>query len=130
MKKISLIPVVSVCLGIASVLTLTGCWAVAGGAGAGTVAYIDGSVGAPVDATLSKTQKAALKAMDDLKYTVISQNEDAQYAEIIARNAKDEKIKVAMEFVSDASTKIEIRVGVFGDQELSLQILEKIKKHL
>ena len=46
------------------------------------------------------------------------------------RNAKDERITITLTRVTTNSTKVQIRVGVLGDEELSRAILDAIKKHL
>lgn len=131
MKKPLIIAFAIASLSAISLFSLTGCWAAVGaGAGGGTVAYLDGSMGAHLDHPFESVFDASLKAMEDLKYTTTSQTADARNAEIIARNAKDDKIKIEIEYVSEKSSKVEIRVGVFGDQELSMQILDQIKKNL
>lgn len=110
---------------------LSGCWAAVGaGAGASTVAYIDGSVKDNLDATVEVAHAAVLKAMDNLKFKTTSDSMDATQAEVIARDSKDEKIKINLERITDATTKVSVRVGIFGDQAVSVDILEQIKKSL
>ena len=110
---------------------LSGCWAAVGaGAGASTVAYIDGSVKDNVDASLESVHSAALKACEELQYKVTSESKDAKTVEIIARTGKDEKIKIDLAFLTEKATEVKIRVGVFGDEALSIDLLEAIKKSL
>ena len=42
----------------------------------------------------------------------------------------NKKIKIKVSKVGDQSAKVQIRVGVFGDEALSLAILDKIKTNL
>ncbi len=107
------------------------CWAAVGaGAGAGTMAYIDGSVTDTLDANMNVSHKAVLKAMQDLKLTTTSDSMDELNAEVIARDSRDEKIKIELEKLTESATKVSIRVGLFGDQSLSVDILGQIKKNL
>lgn len=119
-------------LGCASVnFILSGCWAAVGaGAGAGTVAYIDGSIKDNLDTPIENAHQATLKACSQLQYTVISESKDAQTVEVVARDAKDEKIKINLTRLTDKATEIKIRIGVFGDQMRSIDLLEEIKKSL
>ncbi len=45
-----------------------------------------------------------------------------------ARGAGDKKIRVKVKKQSDTVTEIRIRVGMFGDESMSRQILDRIKK--
>ena len=103
---------------------------VAGAAG-GTVAYVKGALTANLPAPIVEAQEATRKALTkDLKFVLINSNEDAVTAVYNARNAKDEKIKIQLDLVTDTTTKIDIRVGTFGDEALSQLILQKIQKRL
>lgn len=108
-----------------------GCVAVvAAGAAAGTVAYVRGTLKATLDHPVERVGAAADQAVRDLKFAAVSSKVDAVSGEIIARTARDVKIEIALKRVSDNSTQVEIRVGTFGDQAISQQVLEQIRKNL
>ncbi len=48
----------------------------------------------------------------------------------MARTAGDKKIKIVVDRVGDTVTNVNIRVGVFGDERISLALLDKIKADL
>jgi len=48
----------------------------------------------------------------------------------IARTAEDKRIEVKISTVAKKQSKAQIRVGLIGDETLSLHILEKIKSNL
>jgi len=50
-------------------------------------------------------------------------------ARFVARTATDKKIEVTLNKKSANSTEIRIRVGTFGDEPMSRQLLDKIKSH-
>jgi hypothetical protein len=50
--------------------------------------------------------------------------------DFVARNAADKKIKIEVERTGERLTKVTIRIGVFGDESLSMAILDKIKANL
>jgi hypothetical protein len=103
----------------------------AGAAGGAAVAYFKGELKATVNYPTDKVQKAAKKALvSDLRFIAISEKEDATLAEYCYRNIKDEKIVVSLEMVDDNTTTIRIRIGTFGDENLSQLILSKIQKRL
>lgn len=119
-------------LGLAAATLLTsGCVAVvAAGAGAGAVAYLRGDLDATLGVGLDPAVRAANQAIERLRFAKVSESRDAMQAILVARNAADKRIEIKLERASDALTKIKIRVGVFGDEALSLAILEKVKANL
>ena len=96
--------------------------------GAGTIAYIGGELKSTEEVSLNRAWKAARKAMNDLEFNITSKGKDAFDAELSASGAGGKKIKVTLKKISDNRTEIKIRIGTFGDESLSRQILEKIKK--
>lgn len=114
------------------VLTFTsGCLAVAAGAGAGTaVAYVRGQLETNVAANFDQTVGAANQALQQLGIAKVSERKDALIDTIVARNAADKKIEIRLENLAQGLTKVRIRVGVFGDEALSMAILDKIKANL
>ncbi|HUL53119.1 MAG TPA: DUF3568 family protein [Opitutaceae bacterium] len=110
---------------------LTGCVAVvAGAAGAGAVAWVQGRLDANLNADFERSAKAADLAIRDLQWSKISEKKDALEDTLIARTAGDRKVEIKVLKVTEETSKAEIRVGVFGDEALSLTILDKIKAHL
>ncbi len=111
--------------------SLTGCVAVvAGAAGAGTVAWVQGRLEAVLDVNYEKTVTAANLAIKQFQFAKISEKKDALTAILVARTAEDKKVEIKVVKVGDQSAKVQIRVGIFGDEALSLTILDKIKTNL
>lgn len=111
-------------------LVQTGCLVVGAGAGAGTVAYIRGELNSPLEVSLDRSIGATKRAIDELKFHQISEASDALTAEFKVRNAQDDSIRISLKRQTDTLTTVSIRVGTFGDQELSQVILETIKRNL
>ena len=112
-------------------LSASGCLAVAAGAGAGAaVAYVRGDLEAPLDAGFERAVVAANRAVQELQFAKVSEHKDALLDLILARNAADKKIEIRIESESDRRTKLKIRVGLFGDEALSMVILDRIKSGL
>jgi hypothetical protein len=120
---------VAVLLG-ASLAGLSGCLAVAAGAGAGAVAYVRGELEANLSNDYDKVVNAARSAIKDLEFAKVSENKDALKAELVARTAMDKKVVISISNSGKKLTNIKIRVGVFGDEPLSMSILDKIKASL
>src|ERR1700712_798581 len=110
--------------------SLSGCLAVAAGAGAGVVAYVRGDLQTTLASDYNSVVDGTRNAITGLEFVKVSDNKDAFRAEIIARTALDKKIEISLTNAGKNLTNIKIRVGVFGDEQLSLAILEKIKAGL
>lgn len=117
-------------LSAASLLTLPGCVAVAAGDGAGVVAYVRGDLETTLGKDYSAVVDATRVAIKELEFAKISDDKDAFKAFIIARTAVDKKVEITLTNAGKGLTSIKIRVGVFGDEQLSLAILAKIKAGL
>ncbi|MGE5608167.1 MAG: DUF3568 family protein [Bacillota bacterium] len=112
-------------------VTQSGCLIAAAAAGTGaTVAYVKGDLDANVDASPQRTVEATNAAVKDLGFVLVSSNGSAADGEVIARTATDKRVKVTMKRLSEKSSKVTIRVGTWGDEAISVQVLEKIKAHL
>jgi len=112
--------------------TMTSCAVVVvGAAAAGTVAYVRGSIRATLPYSVETLAKAVRTTItDDLKFALIKAGEDATGAEYVARNSQDEKIVITLSRIDDKVTKLEIRVGTFGDESTSRLILNRIERNL
>src|SRR5262245_32024344 len=128
-NRVALVLLVSVLL-----FTTSGCLlfvaGAAAGAGAAGYAYANGVLKATEPAPLDRVWSASVDAMKDLEYSITKQAKDALTGNLTARNASDKKIEIQMKKLSENSTEISIRVGTFGDENLSRVILDKIKKRL
>jgi len=110
---------------------IPGCMVAAVGAGAaGTVAYIRGDLEMVESADIETVYKAVLRAMDKLKLSVIQKSKDAMSAKVIARDAQDKKITIKLTTTAEDTTKVSIRVGIFGSETKSRLIYDQIKEEL
>jgi hypothetical protein len=118
-------------LALAVLPLFTGCVVVvAGAAGAGAVAYVRGEMQASVEYDLNATFQASQRALKDLQFARIDDKQSGVDAQLISRTALDKKVEIKLKKITEGLTKVQIRVGVVGDQELSLTILERIKAEL
>jgi hypothetical protein len=99
-------------------------------AGAGTVVYVKGELQATVDGTMEQVWAAARAGLKDLQMPVTGEQKDALNGQFIARAAGDKKVTVRVKKVTGTSTELGIRVGLWGEEAMSHEILDKIKKHL
>jgi hypothetical protein len=113
------------------VLSGTGCASlVGGGTAAGTVTYIFGELKSVEEASLESTWEATQKTMKDLELIVTSREKDTLAARLIARGVNDKKIVIKLKKISEELSEVKIRVGTFGDEALSRNILKHLKKNL
>ena len=94
------------------------------------MAYVRGDLTAILDAQVDQTVRAGSRAITQLQFAKISETQDALQGVIIARNVADKKIEIKVERAGEHLTRVKIRIGVFGDEALSLAILDKIKANL
>ena len=114
-------------------LTSAGCTAawLAGGAaaGIGTYKYIKGELQSTEKVSLDKAYAATEKAIKELEFTITSKQKDTFAGEVIARRATGKKVTVKLKRLSNSVTEIKIRVGTFGDEYISKDILDTMKKY-
>jgi len=113
-----------------SLSALSGCILAAAGAGAGAVAYVRGDLEANLDSDYQKVVDAAHSAVGDLEFARVSENKDALKAVLVSRTALDKKVEITITKSANRLTNIKIRIGVFGDEEMSRTILDRIKARL
>lgn len=125
--------ILTVTIGL-SVVIGNGCAVLpAGGAvaaGTGTVIYVKGELQATVDGTMDRAWTASQAALKELQMPVTTEEKDARNGKLTARGAGDKKVTLRVKKVTGTSTEIGVRVGLWGDEAMSREILDKIKKYL
>ncbi len=115
-------------------LGLTGCGLLvvgaAGVAGGGSVAYIRGDLEVSLDGQPDSVAEATRKAFRSLGIDLIRADVSKLDARVEGRTAMDRKIMVLIEQDTVGASKLAIRVGVFGDAEMSVRIYDEIKKNM
>jgi len=120
-------------LGLALLLVipgLTGCVTSTTSTPAGTVVYAYRHLDATLAEDYTKVFEAARKAVKDLEFSKVSENKDAFAAVLEAHTSLDKEVEITITNSGKNLTNIKIRVGVIGDQGISLAVLDKIKTHL
>jgi hypothetical protein len=121
-------------IALAALAATSGCFLVAvgaaGAAGAGTVAYVRGELDASLGSPYDPVVRAAEAAVQQLQFVTVKETKDAFTAEIVARTAEDKKVDVVVSREADNLTQVKIRIGVFGNEEMSRAVLDKLKQGL
>ncbi len=110
----------------------SGCVAVvaAGAAGATTVAWVEGKLVVTLDSPYETVLRGADQAIAQLQFLKLSDSRDALTATLEARTAEDKKVIIDVKREGDHLTKVQIRVGSFGDKAVSQAIYDKIRANL
>ena len=118
-------------LALALLPLATGCLAVAGAAAGGAgVAYAMGEFEATVEGSPKEAVRAARRALDELDIDLVAEDATSVDGRVEGRTALDKKVTIAATRVDDRRTKLEIRVGAWGDEALSRRIYEEIADRL
>lgn len=81
-------------------------------------------------AGLETSQWATEKVLKSYKFSLTEQKSDALVALFKARTAEDKTIVVKLRAENPKLTKVDIRIGTFGDQKLSQEMLGRIRAEL
>lgn len=115
------------------VINLYGCAPIlvgaAGGAGA-TAAWQNRKLTRVESVTLEEAKEASLAALEELKLPVNRKSIEKDYIQIKSKYNKEKTIWIDLHHVSDEATKIEVRVGMLGDENASSDILNQILENL
>lgn len=116
-------------------LLTAGCGAVAllatGGAlTTGTYAWIKGELRQTYPATYDAVWIAASDALQSLEMPVVSQQRDALKGTIMAKRADGSDVRIDVKYLTDKTTQVGVRIGLFGDQADSARVHETIQARL
>ena len=119
-------------IGIFLLSSLYGCVVLLAGAlgGAGTAVWLSDKLVQDVDASFEKSLKATRKALKKLQLDVVKETEKDDVAQFISQYHDGKKVWIDIHKVSVNSSKIEVRVGMTGDEEAAREILDKILAYL
>ena len=107
---------------------LTGCGIlILGGAAAGTVGYVSGDLNGTVEGEFQNVVEAADLAFRENSFREASRDAGQHSIAYELWTPQDDKVLLTITRASKTLTNITIRVGVFGDEPLSRNILDEIK---
>lgn len=97
---------------------------------AGYAAFVRGELEVAMRVPLAAAFAATHAALDNLQFTVQRASLDTARGELRAREASGRRLSIVLERKTPVVTKINIRVGTFGDQAMSRLILAYIHNQL
>jgi hypothetical protein len=101
-----------------------------GGGTAGTIEYVNGDLEVIDVNRLNAAYQATKTALQEMGLYIVKDSKDATSAVITARDRQDSRITIRLKTTVEGPTNISIRVGNFGDESMSRQIYDQIKKNL
>ncbi len=116
----------------ATLFSQMGCVAAAVGAaaGAGAVVYLKGTLEETVSYPTPEVYRAAIAALQDLKVPVLEDRHDNLNAELKAKFADNTHLWIWIDSTSSTASTLKIRVGTFGEENRSRQVLDAIHRNL
>ena len=132
MTKQELVRSFLVALSLTCAAPAVGCVAAAVGAGAGVAAvkYKQGTLDGTANATVPAAQQATVDAMGRLGLPVTSQRGDSATARVESRYSDGKTVSVDLERKGPGMTEVAIRVGTWGDQSRSEQLMGQINREI
>jgi len=114
------------------VMSVSGCFAILVGAAAGASGYAwaQGALVKEFNAPATDIYEASMKGLESLKVEIDSADHDRLTARIRSEFSDGKKIAINVDAITELTSKINIRVGVFGDKVRSELIYDAIKKYL
>lgn len=123
-----------VLLGISMLANLNGCvtTAVGGGtnAAAGTYNYFSRNLEILYGIPLADVWPRALAAVESLQLHIDQQRIDGLGGEIQARRPDGTRVYVFLKPIGDHSTSVSVRVGFWGDREMSERVQRAIRQQV
>lgn len=115
-----------------SALNLCGCAAVVVGAaaGLGTAAWFSGKLSEEVDMPRERSITVTKSALQSMGMKIEKETITREVVQIIAIYVDGTTTWIDIRAVSKKRSRIEVRVGVTGNQEASRRILDVIKKRI
>lgn len=114
-------------------LVLAGCIPFLIGAvvvGAGTYVWLSGTMRITYGKPYEEVWDASVEAVREMEFRILTDVRDTVVGHIDAQMGDGTDVDVAVKKLDDEVTRVEIRIGVVGDERISNFIREKIDSHL
>jgi len=119
---------------LALAIQVSGCGGVAlvagGAATAGAVVWVKGKLEQELSEPLPRVYSATLAALKQFELPIQQAKKDQLVAKVESQLADGKRVWIDIRSLAESSTKITIRIGVFGDQSKSRRLLEAIRRKL
>ena len=99
-------------------------------AGVGGYKYYQGALDVIYQAPYMDTWNAAVRVLEDMNFKIDQKSNDAMSGKIEAKRADNKPVIVSLKYKSTNETDVTIRVGIFGDENASNVIKDRIAQEL
>lgn len=99
-------------------------------ANVGTYSYVTRNLESLYSATLQDMWPATLAAVRNLKLTLEENYLDALGGKVLARRADGTRVKIWLDPVGTRTTSVYVRIGFWGDKDLSERVHQEIRHEL
>ncbi len=99
-------------------------------AGAGTAVYVRGELRSTEIAPYKDVVDAMRTTLAEKHYTITEDTTGPQRTELTARGPGDTKAAITMEWLSDTTTDVRIRVDIWGNEDKSRELLTAMRAKL
>lgn len=119
-------------LGVLFVTSSAGCALLLAGAagGAGTAVWLSDKLTQAVDAPFDRTIQAAKSALEKLDLKITKETIKDEVAQYISEYYDGKKVWIDIHKITQKTSRIEVRVGLTGDEEAARKISDQILKYL
>jgi uncharacterized lipoprotein len=94
--------------------------------GVGGYKYVEGAMTVVYQAPYENTWDSSIKALDELGYKIAEKKEKVGSGKIYTEGPETKKVTLSFKYMSQEETEVIIRVGLFGDENASNVIKDKI----
>ncbi|MFH1503983.1 MAG: DUF3568 family protein [Candidatus Omnitrophota bacterium] len=111
---------------------ICGCFVFLAGAagGAGTAAWLSNKLTQEVNASFDKSVEATKSALKSLRLKIEKETKKDNVAQIMSNYTDGKTIWIDIHNLTLKTSRIEVRVGIAGDEEAARKIMDKILKYL
>lgn len=111
---------------------LSGCVAVIGAAagGAGTATWLGGKLSQKVYASVESTHRAAVRALAEMDFVTNKETVTDQVTQIVGQTSTGRPFWIDIRPIDSKETRLDVRVGVPGDQVESRKLFDRITSKL
>jgi hypothetical protein len=117
-------------LALAGTASLEGCIVTSSGANPEGTSYVFGHLDGVLKGSPQAVSKAAKNVLDDQEMKEVVEVASALDGKVTARTALDTPITITVTKKDDATSNVSIKVGSFGDHQISTELYQKIRAKL
>ena len=109
-------------------VSFSGCLLLAGAAGgAGTAVWLSNKLSDDLNVSRERAVEATKDVLKSMDMVVLKEVNTEEVTQIRSKYVDGSSVWIDIRPLTESSSKVEVRVGIMGDEQASAEILEKIK---